>query len=78
MTLINAEKFVERIQDCGTDETKRKVADALCFLVKTEAEFHPVEAIPIEWMREWGKTRGDLIGWMLHEWAEKVEEDDKG
>lgn len=33
-----------------------------------------VEAIPIEWMREWGKTRGDLIGWMLHEWAERKKE----
>lgn len=79
MTLINAEKFVERIQDCGTDETKQKVADALCFLVKTEAEFHPVEAIPIEWIRKYTEENRlyqsddfDIyINDMIADWAER-------
>lgn len=68
MTLINAEKFVERIQDCGTDETKQKVADALCFLVKTEATFHPVDAISVEWINKYANEHRAYI----HAFAEMV------
>ena len=81
--LIDADEIIKRSHDVIIGNgTKHR-----CFDTTLIHEIPTVDAIPVKWMRKWkdapvseesmdrcDTSKGDLIEWMILEWAERKEE----